>query len=53
MSPHAYTEDQLVEQPEQNDLLLVSQFSVVGSRSTCRPDQVGFVNGLPWVVIEL
>ncbi|XZE46095.1 type I restriction endonuclease subunit R [Pirellulaceae bacterium SH467] len=41
------------EQPEQNDFLLVSQLSVVGSLYTCRPDLVGFVNGLPWVVIEL
>ena len=41
------------EQPEQNDFLLVSQFSVVGSLYTCRPDLVGFVNGLPWVAIEL
>jgi len=39
--------------PEQNDFLLVSQFSVVGSLYTCRPDLVGFVNGLPWVVVEL
>ena len=39
--------------PEHNDFLLVSQFSVVGSLYTCRPDLVGFVNGLPWVVIEL
>ncbi len=39
--------------PQQNDFLLVSQFSVVGSLYTCRPDLVGFVNGLPWVVIEL
>lgn len=41
------------ERPEQNDFLLVSQFSVVGNLYTCRPDLVGFVNGLPWVVIEL
>jgi type I restriction enzyme R subunit len=41
------------EHPEQNDFLLVNQFSVVGSLYTCRPDLVGFVNGLPWVVIEL
>ena len=41
------------EHPEQNDFLLVSQLSVVGSLYTCRPDLVGFVNGLPWVVIEL
>src|SRR5262245_25676692 len=40
-------------QPEENDFLLVSQFSVVGSLYTCRPDLVGFVNGLPWVVVEL
>lgn len=40
-------------QPERNDFLLVSQFSVVGSLYTCRPDLVCFVNGLPWVVIEL
>ncbi len=39
--------------PDQNDFLLVSQFSVVGSLYTCRPDLVGFVNGLPWVVVEL
>jgi type I restriction enzyme R subunit len=39
--------------PENNNFLLVSQFSVTGSLYTCRPDLVGFVNGLPWVVIEL
>jgi type I restriction enzyme R subunit len=36
-----------------NDFLLVSQFSVVGTLYNCRPDLVGFVNGLPLVVIEL
>ena len=41
------------ERPDNNDFLLVSQFSVVGSLYTCRPDLVGFVNGLPLVVIEL
>lgn len=41
------------EQPEHNDFLLVSQFSVTGALYTCRPDLVGFVNGLPWVVVEL
>lgn len=40
------------EHPENNDFLLVSQLSVVGNLYTCRPDLVGFVNGLPWVVIE-
>ncbi|MCB1802770.1 MAG: type I restriction endonuclease subunit R [Gammaproteobacteria bacterium] len=41
------------EHPENNDFLLVSQFSVTGALYTCRPDLVGFINGLPWVVIEL
>jgi len=41
------------EHPESNDFLLVSQFSVTGALYTCRPDLIGFVNGLPWVVIEL
>ncbi len=41
------------QQPQNNDFLLVSQFSVTGALYTCRPDLVGFVNGLPWVVIEL
>jgi len=39
--------------PEANDFLLVSQLSVTGSLYTCRLDLVGFVNGLPLVVIEL
>jgi type I restriction enzyme, R subunit len=38
------------EQPASNDFLLVSQFSVTGALYTCRPDLVGFVNGLPLVV---
>jgi type I restriction enzyme R subunit len=41
------------ETPENNDFLLVSQLTVTGPLYTCRPDLVGFVNGLPWVVIEL
>ncbi len=41
------------EHPANNDFLLVSQFSVTGALYTCRPDLVGFVNGLPFVVIEL
>src|SRR6266496_1513870 len=41
------------EDPANNDFLLVSQFSVTGALYTCRPDLVGFVNGLPLVVIEL
>ena len=41
------------ENPSANDFLLVSQFSVTGPLYTRRPDLVGFVNGLPIVVIEL
>lgn len=41
------------EQPANNDFLLVSQITVTGALYTCRPDLVGFVNGLPLVVIEL
>ena len=41
------------ENPDNNDFLLVSQLSVTGALYTCRPDLVGFVNGLPWVVSEL
>jgi type I restriction enzyme R subunit len=33
--------------------MLVSQMTVTGQLYTCRPDLIGFVNGLPWVVIEL
>ncbi|MBF0192720.1 MAG: type I restriction endonuclease subunit R [Magnetococcales bacterium] len=40
------------ETPENNDFLAVTQFSVTGALYTCRPDLVGFVNGLPWVVME-
>jgi type I site-specific restriction-modification system R (restriction) subunit len=39
--------------PANNDFLLASQFSVAGALYTCRPDLVGFVNGLPLVVVEL
>ena len=41
------------ENPGAKDFLLVSQFSVTGALYTCRPDLVGFVNGLPLVVTEL
>ncbi len=41
------------EHPEENDFLLVSQMTIVGPLYTCRPDLIGFVNGLPLVVIEL
>jgi type I restriction enzyme R subunit len=39
--------------PLVNGFLLVNQFSVTGTLYTCRPDLVGFVNGLPMVVVEL
>jgi type I restriction enzyme, R subunit len=39
--------------PAVNDFLLVNQFSVTGTLYTCRPDLVGFVNGLPMIVVEL
>ena len=41
------------ENPAANEFLLVSQLTIVGQLYTCRPDLIGFVNGLPWVVIEL
>ena len=41
------------ENPDNNDFLLVTQVSVTGDLYTCRPDLIGFVNGLPLVVIEL
>lgn len=39
--------------PTANDFLLVSQMTIAGLLYTCRPDLIGFVNGLPWLVIEL
>ncbi len=39
--------------PAANDFLLVSQLSITGTLYTRRPDLVGFVNGLPLVVLEL
>jgi len=39
--------------PQANDFLLVSQMTITGELYTCRPDLIGFVNGLPFVVIEL
>ena len=39
--------------PENNDWLVVNQFTVVEDRHNRRPDVIVFVNGLPLVVIEL
>lgn len=39
--------------PNNNDFLLVSQFSITGEIYTRRADLLGFVNGLPLVFIEL
>ena len=41
------------ERPGQNDWLAVQQLSLRGPLYTCIPDVVLFVNGLPFVVIEL
>jgi type I restriction enzyme R subunit len=38
--------------PRSNDFLLVSQMTITGPLYTCRPDLIGFVNGLPLVLIE-
>lgn len=40
------------ENPGANDFLLVSQMTMTGPLYTCRPDLVGFINGLPLVVME-
>ena len=39
--------------PAANDFLLANQYSVTGALYTCRSDLVGFVNGLPMIVVEL
>jgi len=39
--------------PAANDFLLVSQMSIQGPLYLRRPDLIGFVNGLPLVVVEL
>ena len=39
--------------PEQNDFLVVNQFTVIENGVNKRPDLILFVNGLPLVVIEL
>src|SRR6056297_1276759 len=39
--------------PETNDFLLASQFWVKGEMHRRRPDLIGFVNGIPLVLVEL
>ena len=39
--------------PEQNDFLVVNQFTVIENHHNKRPDLILFVNGLPLAVIEL
>ena len=38
--------------PEHNDFLLASQVTVVGDMYTKRPDAIGFINGIPLVLME-
>jgi type I restriction enzyme R subunit len=40
------------DQPAENDWLAINQFTIKGDLYSCIPDLVGFVNGLPLVVIE-
>lgn len=41
------------ENPQNNDYLIVNQFTIHGSNGNRRPDVIAFINGLPVVVIEL
>lgn len=41
------------DQPENNDFLVVNQFTVIENNNNKRPDIILFVNGLPLVVVEL
>ncbi len=40
------------ERPENNEFLVVDQFTISNARGTIRPDLVLFVNGMPLVIIE-
>jgi type I restriction enzyme, R subunit len=50
-SDHAQLID--FQQPQNNDFLVVNQFTVTGSKQPRRPDIIVFVNGLPLAAIEL
>ena len=39
--------------PANNDLLVVNQFTITGTKQPRRPDLVAFINGLPIAVVEL
>ncbi|HBC3848181.1 TPA: type I restriction endonuclease subunit R [Vibrio cholerae] len=39
--------------PENNEFLVVNQFTIMGKKGNRRPDVVVFINGLPIAVIEL
>lgn len=39
--------------PANNDLLVVNQFTITGTKQPRRPDLVVFINGLPIAVVEL
>jgi len=39
--------------PENNQFLIVSQLTILGDMYTRRPDLIGFVNGIPLLLIEL
>lgn len=41
------------EHPENNEFLVVNQFTITGTKVNRRPDVVVFINGLPIAVIEL
>jgi type I restriction enzyme, R subunit len=41
------------ERPEENHFMLVSQLWITGELHKRRPDLIGFVNGLPLVLVEL
>ncbi|MFK5938593.1 MAG: type I restriction endonuclease subunit R [Sulfurimonas sp.] len=41
------------ENPANNDLLVVNQFTIKGTKGNRRPDMIIFINGLPISVIEL
>lgn len=41
------------DRPENNEFVVVNQFTVIENNQTKRPDLVLFVNGIPLVVIEL